>query len=59
MKIGVGGCGVCECDEDEVPQLWKQEKTDLVNVTVPPNFVSWNDSDEYMWIVQGKEDGKL
>lgn len=41
----------------KIPQIWKQEKTDLVNVTVPHNFVSWKESDEHMWIVQGKDEG--
>jgi len=51
-----GGCGVCECNEDEVPTFWNQQskQTDFVEVQTPgPNsFSSWEDVEENMWIVQ-------
>jgi len=50
-----GGCAVCECNEDEIPSVWKQQRTDLVDVKTPPNFVSWKDVEENMWIIQGLE----
>lgn len=55
-----GGCGICECNEDDVPLFWKQQKTDLVESKLTKNFnMSWKDTHpEDMWIVQQPEEGK-
>mmetsp|Transcript_10632 Transcript_10632/g.14563 ORF Transcript_10632/g.14563 Transcript_10632/m.14563 type:complete len:489 (+) Transcript_10632:32-1498(+) len=56
LVCGSGGCAVCECDEDEVPQFWEREKpTDLVERLKPPSW-GWLDTLEDMWTVQGKEE---
>jgi len=49
-------CGICECNEDEVPKFWNSQKTDLVDRSTPANFVGWNDAEDNMWIIQGPEE---
>ncbi|PRP80328.1 hypothetical protein PROFUN_12080 [Planoprotostelium fungivorum] len=43
------GCSIDVCRDDEVPECWKDEKTDLVDVTTPLDFVKWRDTDKDMW----------
>lgn len=54
-----GGCGICECNEDDVPLFWKQlQKTDLVEAKSSKDFsMAWKDKQEDMWIVQYPEEG--
>jgi len=50
-----GGCGVCECDENEIPAVWREEekksqrKLDHVDQTLEGTFSSWDDDDFDIW----------
>ena len=37
--------------------MWRHTTTDTVDINTPKNFVSWSDTSEDMWIVQGREEG--
>ncbi|EGG13319.1 hypothetical protein DFA_11080 [Cavenderia fasciculata] len=49
-----GGCGVCECDDNEIPLPWRIEdhSSDRVNLSPPPQgFTRWKDRKEDMWVI--------
>jgi len=51
---GSEGCGVCECDENEIPLPWRIEDTtsDKVDLSPPPpGFTRWKDKKEDMWVI--------
>ncbi|EGC39080.1 hypothetical protein DICPUDRAFT_96687 [Dictyostelium purpureum] len=51
---GSEGCGVCECDENEIPLPWRVEDTtsDRVDMSPPPpGFTKWKDKKDDMWVV--------
>lgn len=50
---GPGECGICECDENEIPQAWN------VNPTNKDTIVSWKEKDEDVWIFQDDTDETL
>ena len=39
--------------------MWRHTTTDTVDINTPKNFVSWSDTSEDMWIVQGREEGTI
>jgi ERO1-like protein alpha len=45
-------CAVCECEENEIPEPWRMEKTDLVDRTMHSQFRRWDEPNEDVWIVQ-------
>eukprot|EP01132_Coremiostelium_polycephalum_P002796 gene2796-3477_t len=59
---GLDTCGVCECDENEIPLPWRIEDstTDRVEITpTPPGFTKWDDSRENMWVVSPGSDSDM
>eukprot|EP01100_Stratorugosa_tubuloviscum_P001068 TRINITY_DN1240_c2_g1_i1.p1 TRINITY_DN1240_c2_g1~~TRINITY_DN1240_c2_g1_i1.p1 ORF type:complete len:454 (-),score=133.63 TRINITY_DN1240_c2_g1_i1:77-1438(-) len=45
-----GGCGVCECDDSEIPEPWKKQDTRLDRVdTTLGKFNSWQDENDDVW----------
>jgi len=56
-----GGCGVCECDEHEIPIPWKVEQSDKVHSVSSSNFASrWDDNNEDVtWIVNDGPESQM
>lgn len=50
---GPGECGICECDENEIPQAWN------VKPTNKDSIVNWKDKDEDIWILQDDTEDTL
>ncbi|GAM22697.1 hypothetical protein SAMD00019534_058720 [Acytostelium subglobosum LB1] len=52
---GLEGCGVCECDDNEIPLPWRIEDhgdSDRVDLSPPPpGFTKWKDKKEDMWVI--------
>jgi len=54
-----GGCGVCICEEDEIPKPWKEEekefKEDSVDVSLR-GLEKWSDKEENFWTNDRQDD---
>jgi ERO1-like protein alpha len=46
---GGGDCQICECDENEIPEPWRQGK---VEPTHKEAIHNWHEEDEDVWIIQ-------
>jgi len=51
---GQGSCGICECDEKDIPVAWKQTKITPVNTLLGlplqrKKEIKWTDSDKNCW----------
>jgi hypothetical protein len=44
---GPGECGICECDENEIPRVWND-----VSPTQKESITNWQERDEDVWIIQ-------
>ncbi|KAN0024347.1 hypothetical protein ACTFIV_008753 [Dictyostelium citrinum] len=58
---GSEGCGVCECDDNEIPLPWRIEDTtsDRVDMSPPPpGFQKWKDKKDDMWVVVAGPDSE-
>eukprot|EP01087_Luapelamoeba_hula_P013219 TRINITY_DN3780_c0_g1_i2.p1 TRINITY_DN3780_c0_g1~~TRINITY_DN3780_c0_g1_i2.p1 ORF type:complete len:508 (-),score=82.88 TRINITY_DN3780_c0_g1_i2:28-1551(-) len=46
-----GGCGICVCDEEEIPKPWTldQFSNDYVDSTVPTSLQQWNEDTREVW----------
>eukprot|EP01133_Synstelium_polycarpum_P004241 gene4241-4948_t len=59
---GNEGCGVCECDDNEIPLPWRlEDSSDKVDLSPPPpGFTRWKDKKEDMWVIPyGSDSGPL
>ncbi|KYQ99966.1 hypothetical protein DLAC_03555 [Tieghemostelium lacteum] len=58
---GLEGCGVCECDDNEIPLPWRQEdSSDKVDLSPPPpGFTKWKDKRDDMWVVVAGADSDM
>jgi len=50
---GGGDCQICECDENEIPEPWRQGK---VEPTHKETIHNWQEKDEDVWIIQDDTD---
>jgi len=48
-SVDGGECGICECDENEIPEPWRQGK---VEPTEKDSILNWKEKDEDVWIIQ-------
>jgi len=55
ISEGGGGCGVCTCEDHEIPELWKRE-SEAVDRTLGPGLNQWSDDDEDVWTYHDPND---
>jgi len=53
---GGGDCHICECDENEIPEPWRQGK---VEPTRSDMIHNWQEKDEDVWIIQDDTEDTL